>query len=385
MPPSKINEQLAWQLQCIRQCIEGILENPDRSVVDAGSADVQTVDSQYILVNIGDFAVQARPAYPGSILHDEVSVTITQNGIYSTKPKNEDSRPAQDIAYISADAHYARFHSTIPLITKDFYHYPRITFFTQNSPALNASLKAELQIFWNSQYPTGSCPALRVHWCPTAIASEYSGKTQYNQGPKGFVHSTIDAESIPHNIMGPVAIHDRAALINKSDIVITDDIGIAMDSITSSVPLGFSSTPNQLVDVQSSFNRYLVHQDRSIVTEEQKMVATRVNQTLQQRAIVITSRQALAELLVNQLCMEGLRTERLQNPHVVPGTELAGNAFSPILKPYACAGQKKVSIDTMDKRLNNSRRKWRKFRESPKRFLVDSQHWALKPVKGFAR
>lgn len=378
MLPSDACDSENWQLECIRQYVESALSNPITDDVNLTIAKIEIIDCKYVLVRQGHLSAEIAPSYPGSILHNDVNVVLKTDGKVSKKTHQCQSHPTQSVAYISADTHYARFHPILKPVAKEFYKQkrPRITFFTKNAPVLNKTLKAAIEKFSLTHHPAGSFVDLQVYWChivtttvepvPTLLACKRTRNARSNW---------IAEQAVAHEAITADAILDRAALIVKSDIIITDDTGIAMDAITSSVPVGFSSVPKNFADIQSSFDRYLLHKDRKVVTAEQKVAITDVIGNLKNQAYITGSEQELHALLV----------DHLQLPGSLKLTDVMSHEYSPIVKPYTSALVEPVRNDTLDLHLTNGRRKWRKFRESPKRFLHDSQHWALKPVKGFAR
>lgn len=368
MQPEYDRQLLNWQLDSICQCAQDCLAKLKIDSVKSTHARVQIENTQYVLIEFGKRTVRLRPAFPGSMLSPAVSVTVST---VENEPSHENNAGRLEHAvtewpHLAADLHYSRFHPVSAPPVRPFYNgvHPRIVFFTSKPPALERVLIERLTAFWQSRLRSGKSRDLHVYWSPL-------GKQ---------THLTTCAEhafekELMHDTIGPLALHERAAIINKSDLVITDNIGTAVDTVLLAVPLGSSRAAPGLSALQSGFMRYLTHKDRCVAVKEQSQALARYISENNEDAFIIASEKELDALLIDHLKLSesAAQTE--------PSTEL----HAPIIKPFRAEEHTKSLGASLDSRLHRSRRKWRKFRESPKRFLNDSQHWALKSVKGISR
>ncbi|MFK7854349.1 MAG: hypothetical protein AB8B79_09565 [Granulosicoccus sp.] len=288
--------------------------------------------------------------------------------------------------HLAADSHYSRFHPVSAVSVRPFYEgaHPRIVFFTSKPPALDKALIEGLTACWQSWLKSGDTSDLKVYWSPIAELSNAADlqpghvqvdHIQARQTFQGTRAAQAGEKELAYETIGTLTLHERAAIINKSDLVVTDNMGIAVDTVLSAVPLGTPSIAPEFSAVRSSFVRYLTHRDRIMVVKEQSQNLEHYTSECNKGLSTISSEQELFDLL----------TRHLKPSEAQVNTESDTELYVPIIKPCRPEEYRKNHVTSLNSRLHNGRRKWRKFRESPKRFLNDSQHWALKSVKGIGR
>ena len=376
MPPDATPQWVDWQLECIQACVDRTLQtdHTDETASASQRFCVQCVDGRLIRIQYGTLLLELCPTYPGSVLNNAVTVRATHSDQVVTGPLMPDY-PRVIKAHLSEHTHYTRFH-TVPLsTTSSFYQqtHPRITFFTSRAPALSKHTMSLLQTFWQYQ-DAASNNSVHVNWCPMpATLLDFPGSSRtyrecVSRQPKGEI-------PLAHDTISSVSLQDRAAIISKSDLIITDHCGVLVDAIASSVPVGLDTHSAANSAMQSSFEAYLQHKNRLTVTVEQQAALAQQDHLT----------RANAQLVHTQLELRELLTHLIPHANLTSTDECEDSPGLSIITPYQAQTPVHTRINTLDGRLHNGRRKWQKFRESPKRFIDDSHHWALKPVKGFAR
>ena len=102
----------------------------------------------------------------------------------------------------------------------------------------------------------------------------------------------------------------------------------------------------------------------------------------EQNATIIRTEQALSQLLYS---LKPLAHQTHSKQLLDENSSSVQDDYRLILSNQQPTYTNQDTSKSLHQRLIRGRRKWRKFRESPQRFVNDSQHWSLKTVKSVVR
>lgn len=180
----------------------------------------------------------------------------------------------------------------------------------------------------------------------------------------------------------------RINIIGKSDLVLCDSSGIAVDAIRSSVPIAFiAGVPKGYEKLQDALLEFLQHRCRHRLLQEQEFALNAMLHQPRADTYVMSNQSTLRSLI------RGV-TRRFSNSCKKSNHELIADTMSHLRDAVSqlrfqnqdalilhtqhsmCSTTKKsVKLKTG---LETSRRKYQKFRESPVRFMEDSQNSFLR-------
>ena len=180
----------------------------------------------------------------------------------------------------------------------------------------------------------------------------------------------------------------RLNVIGKSDLILCDSSGIAVDAIRSSVPAAFiAGVPRGYEKVQDAVFRFLQHKCRYRLLQEQRIaLESMLHQPL--RDTYVMSNQSTLRSMIQGV------TQRFSDSCSKPNNELMAdtmNHFKDAISQLRFQSQDDLILHTQHTMcsttprsvklrtgLASSRRKYQKFRESPVRFMEDSQSTILR-------
>ncbi len=181
----------------------------------------------------------------------------------------------------------------------------------------------------------------------------------------------------------------RLSVIGKAGLVMCDTAGIAVDAIRGCVPAAFiTPVPEGFEKVQACVLEFLQHGDRARLIADQQAVLREFQKALSDECHVLSNQSTLRALLTDCITMpHRLQTpslEQILSSHIIEkhtpcGTDSTENQ-SLILatqQTFCAAGSKSVRFKSG---LASSRRKFQKFKESPSRFMKDSQIRVLRSL-----
>lgn len=182
----------------------------------------------------------------------------------------------------------------------------------------------------------------------------------------------------------------RLNVIGKADMVLCDSSGIAVDSLRSSVPVAFiCGPPPGFEAMQDCVDRFLQHHDRRQLLNEQQMVLDDMLMQTCSRYHVMSNQHTLHSLIRSRLTTLGTHDTH---------KALASPAKNAIAVEQSSSGQEAQGYEELILRtqqtlcsrankavrlksgLESSRRKFQKFKESPTRFMEDSQSVILRSL-----
>ena len=180
----------------------------------------------------------------------------------------------------------------------------------------------------------------------------------------------------------------RLNVIGKSDLILCDSSGIAVDAIRSSVPAAFiAGVPQGYEKVQDAVFRFLQHKCLHRLQQEQSSV---LESMLHQphRDTYIMSNQSTLRSMIKKVTQRFSDSCSLANSELMTDTI---NHFEDAVSQLRFQNQDDLILHTqhtmcssrprsvrLKTGLASSRRKYQKFRESPVRFMEDSQSTILR-------
>jgi len=190
---------------------------------------------------------------------------------------------------------------------------------------------------------------------------------------------TLHSQSVKFSSYKITHPYHRLNVIGRSSIVLCDTASIAVDSLRASVPIMFvSDIPSGFESLQEYFNSFLFHHDRSLLLNQQ---IAALNDILEEQC-------AGHYVLNNQLALKRLIWKSMgMSDNVALGTDEA------LTMEFGLNSQNSLVLNTqqnftidnsnttkLKSSLAKNRRKLQKFKESPKRFMEDSQHSLLRSI-----
>lgn len=312
--------------------------------------------------------LQVKPAFAGSMLSQMVHARIQLDAGAALNGRHEEELRVQANA---ADL-YA-MHHCLPSPQAD-------AIYEKQQPIL--MMLGDFPVCWNSTIDSEQLVDRLHHFIQ--LDSQISPPTPL---PLTLMHVPADGagnapEFLPKNLsLNTIHLSERTyrrALIAKADLVLSHCTGIAVDTIILHRPFAFvQRTNDQFLPLEDCIQRFFLHQDKQRLLDEQRQVLIALAQPECQDTIALDSHEALHEL-VFRLCNSNTtdvnhRVETTRSKPFFVETELAH-------LPDQLTTRARLS------RLQiNGQRKWQKFRESPRRFFIDSQHCLLKPIKVLLR
>lgn len=182
-------------------------------------------------------------------------------------------------------------------------------------------------------------------------------------------------------------LYHRINIIGKSDLLLCDSSGIAVDAIRSSVPIAFiNKVPKGFEDFQHAALRFLDHKCRhQLLLEQQAALEKKLRPSNSE--IYVMSNQSTLRALIRGVSRRITGSCSKQNHELVSDTIThMGDALAQL----RFQNQDKLILNTqhtmsktpnavkLKSRLTSGRRKYQKFRESPVRFMEDSQSSILR-------
>lgn len=183
-------------------------------------------------------------------------------------------------------------------------------------------------------------------------------------------------------------ISHRLNVIGKSALVLCDSSGIAVDSIRSSVPIVFvSEIPSGFEEIQKCVIRFLQHGCLIQLLKEQQVALEHVLQSQSQNTFYLSNQDTL-QSLITLIKKSLIKTNKFDSayqstiPSLFYAPEMDDSQFSNtnklILNTQHTLYNKTNGAVKLKSSLASSRRKYQKFRESPARFMEDSESIFLK-------
>lgn len=334
--------------------------------------------------------LEARPLFPNSLLSSEVGIRFPAlrssrrqdspieteyRGLLDQAPHNPLNYRLQAPlpAYLGGHLYRAGRHAIVLLDNES------------GLDDLDSSLIRECHVTLNAQSYRHGTPA------QVLIPHFLDGKTGTGGNLRSRRRGTVLME-----IYRLAELCHRLNVIGKSDLVLCDSAGIAIDAIRSAVPAAFvRGVPPGHEAIQSCVMEFLQHGDAQRLLQEQRAA---LKQLLQENAgtmAVTYRRQTLASLLDRVFAATGLpvSSTRSANTSQSSQTTKSREQADTLLDRMDC--NKALILQTqqalcsrsdaairLKSSLQSSRRKFRKFRESPSRFMEDSQNGLLRTLAG---
>ncbi|MGQ7845714.1 hypothetical protein ACUNV4_14625 [Granulosicoccus sp. 3-233] len=184
----------------------------------------------------------------------------------------------------------------------------------------------------------------------------------------------------------------RLNVIGKADLVLCDSAGIAVDALRASVPAAFiSGTPSGFEEVQACISRFLEHGDSRRLLEEQQDALADLLDSATSDYHVMSNQCTLRTLIRTRLSEAGRQSTReatggstCQDRHGQAGLQSSVNEPDGyedlILRTQQSLCSRANRSVRLKSGLESSRRKFQKFKESPTRFMEDSQSAILRSL-----
>ena len=210
---------------------------------------------------------------------------------------------------------------------------------------------------------------------PIRLYIETNPSIDPNHAPAPTSYHQFKAERLDH------ACH-RLSVIGKAGLVMCDTAGIAVDAIRGCVPAAFiTPAPDGYENIQACVLDFLQHGDRARLIADQRRVLRQIQESLSGKCHVLSNQSTLRALLTVCVTMQtGIRSpsiEQLISTNIIAKDASAGadcvEHQSLILRTqqtFCTPSSKSVRFKSG---LASSRRKFQKFKESPSRFMEDSQ------------
>ena len=329
----------------------------------------------------GTLSFKARPLFPGSLLSTEVCVYLSdQEG--TMVPNSALMEHCQlDSGTLDSPVEtnlYYRLHAPLPAYLAS---HPYQSESSVNCIALISNQDSLRQVDTilarslinrmadDKRSGSGNRKA------PIRLYMETNPSTDPSHAPAPTRYHQFKAEQLDH------ACH-RLSVIGKAGLVMCDTAGIAVDAIRGCVPAVFITTvPDGYENIQASVLDFLQHGDRAQLISDQRNVLRQIQESFSEKCHVLSNQSTLRALLTVCITMpKGIRSPSLDkifssNIFAKATSHGADSAEHQSLilrtqQTFCSASSKSVRFKSG---LASSRRKFQKFKESPSRFMEDSQ------------
>lgn len=329
--------------------------------------------------------LKAQPVFINSLLSTEISVSLSDEDCvnYIEKIQQKALKPCSKVIDIplDSDLHY-RLQEPIPdYLGVQMYRAQSQLIMILGYPSrpltIDASLlhriRQLLERYQNQTYSTER----------TEILCFSDGNGSVCRSLKNLIKTNINIGFFKFS-----QISHRLNVIGKSVLVLCDSSGIAVDSLRSSVPIVFvSEIPYGFEEIQNCVIRFLQHGCLIQLLNEQQVALDNLLQNQNQNTFYLSNQytlHSLISLIQRSLVKTNIfdRTYQSTIYSLCYDTETEGSQFSStnklILNTQHTLCNKTNGSVKLKSGLASSRRKYQKFRESPTRFMEDSESIILK-------
>lgn len=327
---------------------------------------------------------EAWPVFPDSLLSTEIAVSSPCISNGSGQSSENNSSAIDDPDSQCTSALYYKLHQPLPgYLGKQLY---------RSGTHIVALMSKKTEIVpSDSSLAQNVLSVLTRNHKKNNIASELllSLFLEYDGSKGGRLKNRLTA-NIQSECYRLAHVCHRLNIIGKADMVLCDSSGVAVDAVRASVPAIFITTiPKGFERMHRCVLDFLTHGNR------QKLIASQINalnQILSEKSKLcqVMSHQKSLHALVHRRIGEVDRLHARYNSKPQPEQSLlAPDALSResttlqedlILHTQQTLCVEPDKIVKLKTSLESSRRKFQKFRESPMRFMEDSQSKVLRSL-----
>lgn len=318
--------------------------------------------------NTGETRIRAQPVFPNSLLHSDIHLSLLAS------PTKDSSRaePTHRTGVCEAmdcpmdSPLYYQLDNPLPdYLGLQLYQQPRqiIGLFENEAhlDTLRNSLVSKLHSVFNGDL---SCQTdnSRLN-LPVYVDS---GVAHWRKAKPERIRS------LPGICCKLTHPYHRLNVIAKSRLVVCDSVGIATDAIRASVPAVLSiDVPADYAQVQHCITRFIRHGNYQQLLSEQQVALNDILHTRRQNGYVLRYRQTLQALISAHHNQEDPSEVFDKLPEFAAQLQRGDDL---ILSSQLALDGKPANSTRLKSGWESSRRKLQKFRESPSRFVNDSQN-----------
>lgn len=319
-----------------------------------------------------ELIIAARVLFPGSLLGTEIGI-MRGTPKAATSSRNVDSTNDsidRVLDHPVSNGLYYRLHEPLPeyfgtRLYRSGAHIVAVLKEETNLATLDPVLIAQLHSLINTKRPLPDYPESLDML--TLLDDHNSQRSRPRNMRLGSVN--VEVRKLRH-------VYHRLNVIGKASLMLCDSADIAVDSIRSSVPVAFiGSTPSGFEKMQSCISRYLQHENYQKLVSEQQNSLKKIVQSHRQQDYVMSNQSTLRSLI------NTLQTSQTSLSYAPTASRTEMYADDELI---LCSQQslftKTEKCVTFKSGLQTGRRKFQKFKESPKRFMEDSQSRILRSL-----
>jgi len=381
-----LNTELGENNLTLLQRIEGF--DSDRYVVVEGRRNKRTSQHQINPEGVRPQYMKAQPLFSNSLLSTEISVALpvsannsehkytVNSNMHLSGSKRSD---ALDVP-VDTELYYGLQEPLPQYLGAQLYRKGANVVFLLNDPSKLES--ADTNLIYSLYQLLCQSDLYKVSQANIVIPCFLEERSPDTGGRRISLSNKVKVDycKLTH-------VYHRISIIGKSDLLLCDSSGIAVDAIRSSVPIAFiNKVPKGYEEFQHAVLQFLDHKNLHQLLLDQQTALEKKFYPSDSEIYVMSNQSTLRALIRGFSRRITSSFSKQSHQHTSDTINHIGDALAQL----RFQNQDKLILNTQHtmtkipnsakfkSRLTSGRRKYQKFRESPVRFMEDSQSSILR-------